>query len=322
MVDRIRAMSLSPANLFRSITLIFALTFRALGGPAEPSDKDYGLRVWETDEGLPHNAVISVMQRKDGFLWVSTQGGLARFDGIEFQQVRSPLLRDVRAYFTRCVIEEDTKTLLIASDKTGLLRLSDGELTIHPLTPSFRPGRTILSLFREADDVFWIVFTNREAWRYDHGQIQKFAAPKKKGSLNWVSFAQDEKKKIYLARGIGVETYEGGKLSAIRGNALPSTVCSSQSGSIWMATTKQLCKLDKGKISVMAEPAPWSPDSPPSALLESRDGTLWIGTDAGGLMRWNAGPTSVMKTSHAQISDVKEDDEGNIWVATMGGGLD
>ena len=58
---------------------------------AASAGEHFATRSWETDEGLPHNGVNAIHQRPDGFLWVATQGGLVRFDGIDFVQRRSPL---------------------------------------------------------------------------------------------------------------------------------------------------------------------------------------------------------------------------------------
>ena len=39
---------------------------------------------WRTDSGLPQNTVHSILQTRDGYLWLGTDGGLVRFDGIDF----------------------------------------------------------------------------------------------------------------------------------------------------------------------------------------------------------------------------------------------
>src|ERR1017187_7560133 len=41
-------------------------------------------RTWQTDEGLPNNFVRAIVQTPDGYLWVGTSAGLARFDGLRF----------------------------------------------------------------------------------------------------------------------------------------------------------------------------------------------------------------------------------------------
>src|ERR1044071_7283212 len=40
--------------------------------------------VWQTDQGLPQNSVVSIVQTRDGYIWLATQEGLVRFDGVRF----------------------------------------------------------------------------------------------------------------------------------------------------------------------------------------------------------------------------------------------
>ncbi|MEI2727200.1 MAG: two-component regulator propeller domain-containing protein [Verrucomicrobiota bacterium] len=54
----------------------------AQGLPASPS---YQIDVWRADEGLPQGTVTSIAQTPDGYLWLGTQNGLVRFDGVRFQ---------------------------------------------------------------------------------------------------------------------------------------------------------------------------------------------------------------------------------------------
>ena len=44
----------------------------------------YSVRTWQTDDGLPQNSVYSIAQTGDGYIWVGTGEGLARFDGVRF----------------------------------------------------------------------------------------------------------------------------------------------------------------------------------------------------------------------------------------------
>ena len=45
---------------------------------------EFNPTLWQTEEGLPNNNVLSIAQTQDGYLWVGTREGLARFDGIKF----------------------------------------------------------------------------------------------------------------------------------------------------------------------------------------------------------------------------------------------
>ena len=53
-----------------------------------PSPKDsltqFKIDTWQTEQGLPLNTVQSLLQTRDGYLWVGTGGGLSRFDGVRF----------------------------------------------------------------------------------------------------------------------------------------------------------------------------------------------------------------------------------------------
>lgn len=45
---------------------------------------DYNTTTWQTEDGLPNNGVLAILQSPNGYLWVGTSRGLARFDGVRF----------------------------------------------------------------------------------------------------------------------------------------------------------------------------------------------------------------------------------------------
>jgi ligand-binding sensor domain-containing protein len=49
------------------------------------ASSDWIVRTWDTSDGLPQNTINAMVQTRDGFLWVGTSGGLARFDGVRFR---------------------------------------------------------------------------------------------------------------------------------------------------------------------------------------------------------------------------------------------
>ena len=70
--------------LAASLRLVFA--FAAIAGPAraEPS-ANFTVRAWTLEDGLPTSTVQDIVQTPDGYLWLTTTGGLARFDGRRFE---------------------------------------------------------------------------------------------------------------------------------------------------------------------------------------------------------------------------------------------
>jgi len=70
------------------LALVVGLLFLSAGSasPAVSSNSamPYRIRAWQTDDGLPQNPVHAITQTLDGYLWVGTREGLARFDGVRF----------------------------------------------------------------------------------------------------------------------------------------------------------------------------------------------------------------------------------------------
>src|SRR6185436_7812408 len=50
---------------------------------------EYGFRTWGSRDGLPNNRVLSIVQTRDGYLWLATPSSILRFDGIRFVSVYS-----------------------------------------------------------------------------------------------------------------------------------------------------------------------------------------------------------------------------------------
>jgi len=62
-----------------------AAPVRAADEPGETLPlRHYVRQTWQTAEGLPQNSVLPIVQTRDGYLWLGTQEGLVRFDGVRF----------------------------------------------------------------------------------------------------------------------------------------------------------------------------------------------------------------------------------------------
>ena len=75
---------------------------------------------WSTGEGLPQSSVISVIQTRDGYLWLGTLNGLVRFDGNRFtvfDEEKTPGLNSDRIIY---LFEDSHTNLWIGTDTTGV----------------------------------------------------------------------------------------------------------------------------------------------------------------------------------------------------------
>jgi signal transduction histidine kinase/ligand-binding sensor domain-containing protein len=280
----------------------------------------YSLQRWGMEEGLPHNLVLGVAQTGDGFLWIATPAGLARFDGVEFRPVAAPAFADAKSSAVRTIVLEDSDTLLIANARSELLRVRRGEVTPWPLGVAIEPGRLLRNLFLEKSGACWIVFTDGEAWRCANGTVEKFPLPSSPPRIV-PTFAESPAGEVYLSRGAGVERYAQGALAVVPGLAAPlAAVGSSHRPGIWVAANGSLARLEAGTLQPAAGPA-WAADILPDLLHETPDGSLWIGLANSVLLRWADRQMTTVATFRSRINGLCADGEGNLWVATQGSGL-
>ena len=79
-----RFITIISALALTCAALAVAVNRRALALTAEKPLAQYSHSVWRTENGLPQNTVRSIVQTRDGYIWLATDDGLVRFDGIRF----------------------------------------------------------------------------------------------------------------------------------------------------------------------------------------------------------------------------------------------
>src|SRR5271157_3905887 len=78
-------------SLFRNLVFVamFCLLNESLAVEPSLGRSFYATHYWLREDGLPQNTVTAVVQTRDGFIWISTYSGLARFDGVRFTEFDS-----------------------------------------------------------------------------------------------------------------------------------------------------------------------------------------------------------------------------------------
>ncbi len=86
-------------------------------------------RIWQPQQGLPAAPIRSIVQTRDGYLWLGTEKGLFRFDGIRFSPVATTTANGLKLneIWVSGLCEDSQGNLWIATDGAGLLRLRDGQ---------------------------------------------------------------------------------------------------------------------------------------------------------------------------------------------------
>ncbi len=299
--------------------ILFGFTAAAT---AASTNSDWFARTWQTEDGLPNNNVNSIAQTADGFLWVATPVGLARFDGVTFDYIS---LTNFVGHSNRGV------TTLLAGRDGGLrLQMDRGALldfngsNAMTLNLTNTPLDSAAQTMMEGDDgTLWISYVGAAICFLKDGKITLISGQM---GLPWASFnsiAKDSKGRIWLARAGEVGIFRNGKFQKLAqpGN-LSIRLAAARNGGIWICSGSQLFHFDEGApLKKVGELPENNSGTEASAMIEDRRGGIWIGTTYSGLFRFDGSAFEKIPVSHPEISSLLEDNEGNIWVGTHGGGL-
>jgi signal transduction histidine kinase/ligand-binding sensor domain-containing protein len=297
------------------------------GQPSASSPADmtpspaWSLRAWQSDEGLPDNGVVGIGQTLDGFLWVATQGGLVRFDGVEFHEF--PALTSVGAPsgLMRALCVDHHNRLWVAKDLTVLACMEGGRTTAFTPRDGLPVGRA-KCIVADAEDNLWVGYNGREVARVRNGKIHRFTeADGLPGGADCL-LATDLAGQLWYASEGKLGIFRNERFIALTNLGSIQGICGARSGGIWVCSGTRVFRYVEGaKFQPIAD-IPTTPRALAAVLLyEDRSGALWAGTSDAGLFRFDGSAFQTVNTAHREILCLMEGREETLWAGTMGAGL-
>src|SRR5687767_13866104 len=121
-----------PSSISR-FNLIFLLLLGGSGSVVALDSRrelsQFSHDVWLTENGLPQNTVHSIAQTRDGYIWIGTEEGLARFDGVKFTVFDKQNTPQLKSNYIRTLLADRQGALWIGTAE-GLVRLLHGQFTL------------------------------------------------------------------------------------------------------------------------------------------------------------------------------------------------
>lgn len=110
---------------------------------------------WTADSGLPQNSVRGIVQTPDGFIWVATLNGVARFDGIRFTVFDKSNTPGISSSRFVSMVHGSGGDLWLASEDNNIVRYHGGHFTTLGAASGIRP-QSVGSLTADRQGGVWV----------------------------------------------------------------------------------------------------------------------------------------------------------------------
>ncbi len=307
------------------------------------------VRVWQSQDGLPSNVVRSVVQASDGYLWVATAEGIARFDGFDFELIEPEgELRRYRLAFSR-LFATAGGDVWAATYQGGLFRARKGKL--YQILDNMRSPRPplVTQLIEQPDGSICFkrgsefgrlaatgevsdVTPTPELLVDFENDLNRQVAKGRVEESGKTPILRDRAGRVWKAGAAGGLTVgkEGGPVIAVelpqRGQAYEvNEMLEDAEGNVWIASPiNGLARVRHARVEVV-DPNAGQNERAVAALLEDHTGTWWIANRRGGLNRWTATESRYVEFSNSRYyrpaAAMFEDRDYKLWVASRDGSV-
>ncbi len=296
------------------------MSFLAATVVAGATNSAWSMRAWQAADGLPDNTVVGVEQATDGFLWVATQEGLVRFDGIRFQEFAPVSAAGEASGLIHAQFLDRRGRLWIAKELGALVCVDAGRTTAFTSMDGL-PAMEARQILDDPDGALWISYLGGDVACVRDGKVRSYTATDGLPRGGTCQLAMGNDAQLWFSKGAQVGVFRAGRFVALA-TWVAQRIAAASSGGLWTCVGVTLSKYREGAGITACGTLPTDlPNVTPTVLFEDHSGVLWIGTSHAGLFRYDGLGITSVGTSHHEIRCLSEDREGNVWVGTRGGGL-
>jgi signal transduction histidine kinase/ligand-binding sensor domain-containing protein len=315
----------SPALNWLVAVLFFLMAGSAVGESVLAAS-GYVTHYWLREDGLPQNTVTAVVQTQDGYIWISSYNGLARFDGVHFTKFDSGSTPGLASSRVTSLFESDDGALWIGHEGGDLTRYADGKFETRPVNAKWRHGKITCIVADESGDI-WLQNDDGLVARARDGLVLTPEPGIYTGNLQLTCNKQGN---VWVGRNGRISMLHQGiltplALEAANTNTAFIGIGAARDGGLWLVTTNQVREWKDGGWTNERGIPPFEA-APLTKLIETQKGTLvGASSDHGLALMFPDGRSSVFSRATGFSSDwieaLCEDREEGLWVGTGGAGL-
>ncbi|MBC7843947.1 MAG: hypothetical protein H7099_16620 [Gemmatimonadaceae bacterium] len=288
----------------------------------------YALDSWRAQDGVRLAYTSNLVLTRDGYLWLSCESGVTRFDGARFKVFDgavAPALRGRPRLQTVPLLEDGDGKLIIGTD-LGLLAYANGTIRPAELNATFQIDQVNAATV-DAKKTVWAVTRSGRVFSIPHrGKLHEVAGTilsYSGSSLSvdptgdvWIAAGQNAVYRVHNDSLTKVDFPTGARVDD------PNRAYAAADSSVWFGTPTAVIQWRHGRVTRFDLPKQDALGAV-STIAAAPDGALWIGTHGAGLYRFMDGRFTNFSTrdglSDDRVIDILPDASGNIWVATRDG---
>lgn len=293
-----------------------------------PGLDDYFVTTWSEKDGLPAGGIRSLEQVEEGALWLGTETGLVRFDGIKFVPFAELRQGRLPSGAVESLLRTRDGSLWVGlNGPRSIGRIRPGGVTLFGESEGLPDGQ-VTSLYEDARGGVWAGSLSG-LYRFDGSRWTRMPLPET-GSDSVLAVREDAQGRLWAVGPMGVFRRSSGDAPfevverlAVASNRWQSLSMDRQ-GRMWMSD------FDRGFRMLDARPRPRAAAQPHAwgvEILHDSQDTMWVATRGQGL--WRVAPSdasgraTIITSRDGLVNDavqaVLEDRDGNIWVGTPAG---
>ncbi len=286
----------------------------------------YVHHVWQVEQGLPQNSVYAIEQTRDGYIWIGTEEGLARFDGVRFKVFQRQNTPEFRHSFVASLLESSDGSLWIGTYE-GLMRLKDNQFSTWTTSEGLS-NNIVTAIQEDHDGAIWIG-TRSGLSRFKNSKFINYKTTDGLSDNNIISLLTDSHGKVWIGTvDGGLNLYDDGKFTTfpdVKGlsNDTIFAIYEDADANMWFGTRAGLLRF-RERTFMRITTADGLPHNLVRSLFQDHEKNLWIGT-SGGLSRLHDGKltnfTMREGLSRNIVLSLYEDREGSLWIGINSGGL-
>ena len=290
---------------------------------AEPAVPKFFVRSWKTDSGLPGNVVTAIVQTRDGYLWVGTYGGLARFDGVRFTVFNTANTPELQNDRITSLYEDAQGILWIGHERGDLTSYRNGKFDSLGI---YETGvrRKISAINADENGDIWMLNDDGTLERVRDGLT--CSLPNNDGVALMKQTASGQ---LWVVSGGRLAPLKSGQLLPLPNTSDPvgnyvQGICPSRDGQLWIASDGLVRKWDGQAWTQNLGANPRSLSF--STVLQTRSGCVALGTvDSGLYLLYSNQPALHFCHTNGFPNDwircLFEDREGTLWMGAGSEGL-